>query len=41
MWEPGKHRWSKPNSILLATDLGDIDRLFPLALAQARENGAT
>jgi nucleotide-binding universal stress UspA family protein len=40
MWEPGKHRWSKPNSILVATDLGDIDRLFPLALLQARESGA-
>jgi nucleotide-binding universal stress UspA family protein len=40
MWDAGEHRWSKPTSILVATDLGDIDRLFPLALAQARENGA-
>jgi nucleotide-binding universal stress UspA family protein len=40
MWEPGKHRWSKPNSILVATDFGDIDRLFPLALRQAKESGA-
>jgi nucleotide-binding universal stress UspA family protein len=40
MWEPGRHHWSKPDSILVATDLGDIDRLFPLALAQAKESGA-
>lgn len=40
MREPGKHRWSKPNSILIATDLADINRLFPIALAQARESGA-
>ncbi len=40
MWEPGRHRWSKPDSILVATDLGDIDRLFPIALREAREEGA-
>ena len=40
MLEPGSHRWSKPASILIATDLGDIDRLFPYALAQAKESGA-
>ena len=40
MLEPGSHRWSKPASILIATDLGDIDRLFPYALEQARNTGA-
>jgi nucleotide-binding universal stress UspA family protein len=40
MLEPGSHRWSKPASILIATDLGDIDRLFPFALSQAKESGA-
>ncbi len=40
MWEPGRHRWSKPDSILVATGLGDIDRLFSMALRQARQEGA-
>jgi nucleotide-binding universal stress UspA family protein len=40
MWEPGRHRWSKPNSILVSTDLADINRLFPIALTQAKESGA-
>ena len=40
MLEPGSHRWSKPASILVATDLGDIDRLFPIALEQARDSRA-
>ena len=40
MSEPGSHRWSKPASILIATDLGDIDRLFPIALEQAVESKA-
>jgi nucleotide-binding universal stress UspA family protein len=40
MSDHGRHSWSKPTSILVATDLGDIDRLFPLALEQAVESGA-
>ncbi|HVJ09096.1 MAG TPA: universal stress protein [Acidisarcina sp.] len=40
MLEPGSHRWSKPASILVATDLGDVDRLFPFALQQAKQSGA-
>jgi nucleotide-binding universal stress UspA family protein len=40
MLEPGSHRFSKPASILVATDFADIDRLFPIALEQARESGA-
>lgn len=40
MPQSGSQRWSKPTSILIATDLGDIDRLFPFALSQAKESGA-
>lgn len=40
MLNPGSRRWSKPASLLIATDLGDIDRLFPLALEQAKHSGA-
>ncbi len=35
-----KHGWTRPSSILVATDLADIDRLFPIALDRAVETGA-
>lgn len=35
-----RHGWTRPASILIATDLGDIDRLFPVALHRAIETGA-
>jgi nucleotide-binding universal stress UspA family protein len=35
-----KHGWIQPASILVATDLADIDRLFPVALDRAVETGA-
>lgn len=34
------HRWAHPVTILVATDLNDLDRLMPFAIRQARENGA-
>lgn len=40
MPEAASHRWSNPASILLATDLADVDKLFPFALEQAKETGA-
>ncbi|HZP05476.1 MAG TPA: universal stress protein [Terracidiphilus sp.] len=33
-------RWAYPDVILVATDLSDLDRLMPVAFAQARETGA-
>lgn len=36
----GRHSWSRPSSILVATDMADTDRLFPFALEHARETGA-
>jgi len=33
-------RWSHPATILVATDLSDLDHLMPFALAQADETGA-
>lgn len=36
MLDPRKPRWTKPATLLVATDLTDIDRLFPFALAQAK-----
>ena len=33
-------RWTHPATILVATDLSDLDHLMPFALEQARENGA-
>lgn len=35
-----KHGWTRPASILVSTDLADIDRLFPVALDRATETGA-
>ena len=38
---PGnKDHWTHPGVILVATDLSDLDRLMPFALAQAVETGA-
>ena len=34
------HRWAQPATILVATDLHDLDRLVPFAISQAAENGA-
>ena len=36
----GSERWARPAVILVATDLGDLDRLMPIALEQAGEAGA-
>lgn len=36
MLDPRRPRWSKPANLLVATDLTDIDRLFPFALTQAK-----
>jgi nucleotide-binding universal stress UspA family protein len=33
-------RWSHPSVLLVATDLSDLDRLMPFALAQATQTGA-
>ncbi|HEY2472942.1 MAG TPA: universal stress protein [Terracidiphilus sp.] len=33
-------RWAQPNVILVATDLSDLDRLFPFALQQAQHSDA-
>lgn len=33
-------RWTHPSVILVATDLSDLDRLFPFALRDAAETGA-
>lgn len=33
-------RWAYPDVILVASDLSDLDRLMPVAFAQARETGA-
>jgi nucleotide-binding universal stress UspA family protein len=38
--ETGCDRWTHPATILVATDLSDLDRLMPFAYAQARETGA-
>jgi nucleotide-binding universal stress UspA family protein len=35
-----KHGWIRPASIVVATDLVDIDRLFPVALDRATETAA-
>jgi len=35
-----KDCWSKPQTILVATDLTDLDRLMPFALEQAASSGA-
>jgi nucleotide-binding universal stress UspA family protein len=38
--ETGGNRWTHPATILVATDLIDLDRLMPFAFAQAKETGA-
>jgi nucleotide-binding universal stress UspA family protein len=40
MRESAPHRWTHPATILVATDLTDLDRLMPFALEQACETGA-
>ncbi|MFZ1938055.1 MAG: universal stress protein [Terracidiphilus sp.] len=40
MRESGPHRWTHPATILVATDLSDLDHLMPFALEQAAETGA-
>lgn len=40
MAETRDERWTKPSTILVASDLSDADRLMPFALEQARETGA-
>jgi nucleotide-binding universal stress UspA family protein len=37
---PGASRWSHPGTILVATDLSDLDRLLPFAIQQAVSTGA-
>jgi nucleotide-binding universal stress UspA family protein len=34
------HRWTHPSTILVATDLSDLDHLMPFALEQSGETGA-
>lgn len=36
----GPTRWARPAVILVATDLGDLDRLMPFALQQAHQSDA-
>ncbi|WP_109485274.1 universal stress protein [Occallatibacter savannae] len=40
MPDPGPSRWARPSIILVATDLGDLDRLMPFALQQAHQSDA-
>ena len=40
MWEAAPSRWSHPETILVATDLSDLDHLMPFALDQALNSGA-
>ena len=40
MRESDPHRWTHPATILVATDLSDLDHLMPFALEQAHETGA-
>jgi len=40
MRESDPHRWTHPSTILVATDLSDLDHLIPFALKQAGETGA-
>lgn len=37
MSDTGHDRWAQPKVILVATDLTDLDRLFPFALQQAQQ----
>ena len=40
MRDSDTHRWTHPATILVATDLSDLDHLMPFAMEQARETGA-
>ena len=40
MADPCSSKWIHPAVILVATDLGDLDRLMPFALEQASQSGA-
>jgi nucleotide-binding universal stress UspA family protein len=40
MREVDPHRWTHPATILVATDLSDLDHLMPFALEEAGETGA-
>jgi len=40
MREPDPHRWAHPSTILVASDLSDLDHLMPFALKQGSETGA-
>jgi nucleotide-binding universal stress UspA family protein len=40
MTDPLTRRWTRPTSILVATDLSDTERLMPFALQQAESTGA-
>jgi len=40
MSDAGLSRWAHPTVILVATDLGDLDRLIPFALQQAHQSNA-
>jgi nucleotide-binding universal stress UspA family protein len=40
MREADPHRWTHPATILVATDLSDLDHLMPFALQEASECGA-
>ena len=40
MADPVTLRWTRPTSILVATDLSDTERLMPFALQQAESTGA-
>jgi nucleotide-binding universal stress UspA family protein len=40
MADPVTLRWTRPTSILVATDLSDTERLMPFALQQAQSTGA-
>jgi nucleotide-binding universal stress UspA family protein len=40
MSDAGLNRWAQPGVILVATDLTDLDRLFPFALLQAQQANA-
>lgn len=40
MPDMGPNRWARPGVILVATDLGDLDRLMPFALQQAHQSEA-
>jgi len=40
MADIGPNRWARPSIVLVATDLGDLDRLMPFALQQAHQSQA-